>query len=76
MPSRDLELFRANLQSLSRGHQQKVADDAEVSRVYLNRVINGHVNPSMDVASKLASAVGWPLAVMITSEIKEKSPAA
>ena len=76
MPSRDLELFRRNLRTLSRRRQQDVADDAGVSRPYLNRVVNGHVNPSIDVASALAGAVGVSLAVMMSTEINEKSPAA
>lgn len=61
--------FRANLAAFcsERGDIQSLATKAGLSRVYLSRIINGHAEPSLEIASRIADAAEVPLSVMIAS---------
>ena len=69
MPQQETERFRKNLAAAcAEKGVQKIADDAEVHRVFVSRIINGHQVPSLDIAAKLAKAAGFSL-----GEMTEKS---
>jgi transcriptional regulator with XRE-family HTH domain len=64
MPRAELEAFQDNLAEIcaEHGEIQRVADAANISRVYLSRIIHGHVSPSYEVCLQIAEAVGESLA--------------
>jgi transcriptional regulator with XRE-family HTH domain len=59
--------FRENLAALCAGYGQvqRLADEANLSRVYLSRLIHGHCVPSLDVAARIATAAKVPLSAML-----------
>lgn len=63
--------FRANLRKAVAAagvSQRELANDANVSYPYVNRVLNEHVtDPSIDHCEKLAAALGYSLADMLVS---------
>lgn len=74
MASKARENFRANLLPRVNGNQATVADHAGISREYLSRILHGHVNLSMDVAERLAGAVGCDLPSLLAEPVAaEKS---
>ena len=66
MATAESDLFRAKLRPLVNGSQGKIAQQAGISRKHLNQILHGHVNPSLDVACKLAQAVGTPLSSLVS----------
>lgn len=58
--------FRVAMESRSLS-QRDVADRAETSVSYVNRVLQGHVSPGLDQAEKLAKAVHFPLIALLDS---------
>lgn len=58
-----VEYFRRNLGYLcrDRGGVSRAAEKARVSRVYVSYVLHGRHAPSLDVALRLADAVGVSL---------------
>ena len=68
MASPESDRFRANLRILVNGHQGAIAKLAKISRKHLNCILQGHANPTLEVASKLAKAVGRPLASLVSEE--------
>lgn len=67
------EVFRANIGSLcaEHGRVQEVADKAGLSRIHLSRIIHGHCVPTLDVAAKIADAVGIPLDRLLKKSSKK-----
>lgn len=62
------ENFRANIRAAikSRGITQRiVAERAETSAAYVNRVISGEISPSLETCDRLARALGLPLVALI-----------
>ena len=45
--------------------QGKVAENAGISRVFLNRVLQGHSEPTLPIAEKIATATGSSLATIL-----------
>jgi len=45
--------------------QGKVAQNAGISRVFLNRVVQGHSEPTLPVAEKIAAATGSSLSAIL-----------
>ncbi len=68
------EVFAANLASLCAEHGkiQEVADAAELSRVYVSKIINRHAVPTLDVAARIAEALGKTLADMLVKKSSRK----
>ena len=66
MASPESNLFRANLRPLVNGSQEKIAKAAGISRKHLSQILNGHVNPTLEVACSLAKAVDQPLAALVS----------
>jgi transcriptional regulator with XRE-family HTH domain len=68
------EVFVANLASVcaEHGKVQEVADAAKLSRVYVSRIINGHAIPTLDVAARIAEALGFSLAEMLGKKSSRK----
>ena len=62
----DSDFFRTNLRPLVNGNQEKIAQSAGISRKHLSKILNGHVNPSLDVACRLAQAVETPLGTLVS----------
>jgi len=73
MASRESDFFRANLRALVDGSQDKIAESADISRKHLSQILNGHVNPTLEVACRLAKAVNRPLAVLVSEPISAAS---
>ncbi len=67
MAHRQTEVFVANLASLcaEHGKVQQVADHADLSRVYVSKIIHGRAIPTLDVAARIAEALGFSLADML-----------
>lgn len=62
------ENFRDNLRLAmdAKGiSQRRLAELSECSYPYVNRVLQGHVEPSLPQCEKLAKAVGYPLGSLI-----------
>lgn len=78
MAHKQTETFRANLGSLcaEHGRVQEIADKAGLSRIHLSRIIHGHCVPTLDVAAKIADAVGVPLAGLLKKSSKKMTMAA
>ena len=58
--------FRVAMESRSLS-QRDVAERAETSVSYVNRVLQGHTTPGLDQADKLARAVSFPLIALLDS---------
>ena len=67
------ERFRKNVGVLcaEHGRIQEIAEKAGLSRVYLSRVINGHAVPTIDVAARIADALGAPLGELLEKSSKK-----
>jgi DNA-binding phage protein len=65
----DTKAFVANLKIVcaERGSIQRVAAGAEMSRVWLSKILNGHVIPTLDDAIKISEAAGLSLSEMLKS---------
>lgn len=74
MAHRQTEVFVANLAGIcaEHGKVQEVADAAKLSRVYVSRIINGHAIPTLDVAARIAEALGKTLAEMLQKKSGRK----
>lgn len=74
MAHKQTETFVANLASVcaEHGKVQEVADAANLSRVYVSRIINGHAIPTLDVAARIAEALGKSLAEMLQKKSSRK----
>ena len=61
------ERFRKNLEVIcsEHGQVQAIASKAGLSRVYVSRIIHGRSIPTLDVAAKIADAVGIPLSALL-----------
>ena len=64
--------FQRNVAALCAeyGDIQRIADSAGIHRVHLSRIIHGHVVPSIDMASAIASALSVDLKDLIGSRKK------
>lgn len=73
MAQAQTERFRRNLEFLcaEHGQVQAIADKAGVSRVYVSRIIHGRSVPSIDIAARIADAVGIPLADLLEKSSKK-----
>jgi transcriptional regulator with XRE-family HTH domain len=67
-----IDNFLRHLRELTSGKQGDVAERASVSRVYLNRILQGRSMPSLDVAVRLAAAVGYDLGDLMSSTLPER----
>ena len=74
MPRRDTKNFRANLAARCAGHGtiQRVADDAGITRPHLSKIIHGHSVPTLEVASKIAGALGLQLSELLADPAEKK----
>lgn len=61
--------FAANLAALcaEHGEVQRIATKADITRVYLSKIIHGRATPTIEVASKIAEALGLPLGELLKS---------
>jgi len=62
--------FRQNLRTalqVKEWSQRDLADKAETSNPYVNRVLQGKTSPSLEQCEKFANAVGYPLAALLGS---------
>ena len=67
------EIFRMNLSDLchKRGiSQRKLAATSQLSFVHVNRILRGHVDPSLSVCEQLASALWEPLVKLLVESGK------
>jgi transcriptional regulator with XRE-family HTH domain len=55
--------------------QRELARRAETAQPFVNRVLQGRQTPSLDVADRLADAVGVTLAELLDQKIKSKKSA-
>lgn len=62
------DAFRLAIVPHCKGKQEKVAKDAGISRVFLNKILQGHSEPSLETAASIAKAVGISLDAAITSD--------
>lgn len=65
-----LNNFRSNLRTAMEAHslsQQQVADKAEMSQPYVNRVLQGKTEPGLEQCERLSKAVGFPLIALLAS---------
>ena len=70
MDMKAAENFRINLRVALESRdmtQQQVAQLGQMSLAYVNRVLRGHTNPSLDQCERLARAVSFPLIALLTS---------
>lgn len=77
MPREEIKRFRENVAALCAGHGEKVrlAEKAEISAVFLSKIINGHSEPSYETALKISDALGVPLEVLSTPPKKIRQTA-
>lgn len=77
MAHRQTEVFRHNLAALcsEHGRIQEIADKANLSRVFLSRIINGHAVPTLDVAARIADAAKMPLSGLLKKSRKNLAAA-
>ena len=64
------ENFRRNVAMLSKMQgvtQSDLARDAGISRVYLNRLIHGHYEPSLRICERIAVALRVPLELLLAA---------
>ena len=68
------EVFAANLASVcaEHGKVQEVATAANLSRVYVSKIINRRAVPTLDVAARIAEALGKTLAEMLRKKSSRK----
>lgn len=73
MARREVVLFRKNVGILCEEHGriQGVADQANISRVYLSKIINGHSTPTIEIALQIADALGYSLADLMSPHPKK-----
>lgn len=74
-----LENFRANLRSrmAREGVSQRVlADRAGVHYTYINRVLAGAQNPSIDICERLGDAIGATVAELVQPPKKNSARSA
>lgn len=60
--------FRTNLRTALEARtisQQKLAERAEMSQPYVNRVLQGKTSPSLMQCERMARAVGFPLIALL-----------
>jgi putative transcriptional regulator len=78
MPHPKADNFRRNLAIAcsEHGRIQNVADDAGVSRVYLSRIIHGKSVPTLEVAARIADALGIPLSDLLEKKSRNLRPVA
>lgn len=70
--------FRANVADTmeARGmNQAALAERAGVTRVTINRLLNGHHVPMLDAAGQIAEALGVPLSLLLAEPRKKFSKA-
>lgn len=62
-----LENFRKNLETCLQKHgaQTELADAADVSRGFINDVLKGRKNPSLDVAVRMCDVLGVSIEQML-----------
>ena len=64
-----MEAFRLNLQSFFNDPEQptitQVAEELQTSRPFLSRLINGHSEVSIQMAERIAGAIGVPLVTLL-----------
>lgn len=62
----------ANIESLiANGHTQaELAECAGISRVQMNRILNGHSKPEIDTCEALAVAFGFPPIALLLSPLE------
>lgn len=67
--TQEAENFRRNVAAACdvHGSKQELADNAGISNVYLSKIIHGKATPTIDVASKIAGALGVPLGKLLKS---------
>ena len=67
LPRRDTTNFRLNLAVLcaEHGEIQNVSKRANITRPYLSKIIHGHATPTIDVASRVAYALGIALSDLL-----------
>ena len=70
MATPESDRFRENLRPLVDGNQERVAEAAGISRKHLSFILNGHAIPSLDVAGKLARAVGSSLPALVSEAVQ------
>ncbi len=70
MPKNAVDSFRLSIIALCKGRQEKVAKKAGISRVFLNKILQGHSEPSLETAAKIAAALNISLDEAITSVSK------
>lgn len=68
-----MEKFQDNLRVLCEGRQGQIAEAAGISRIHLNRIINGHRDPSLDIVIRLADALNVSLDDLCTDAEKKFS---
>lgn len=68
MASNTAERFRKNIAPLCKGKQEEIADKAGISRVFLNRILQGKSEPSLGIAENIAKAVGVSLDTATTCD--------
>jgi transcriptional regulator with XRE-family HTH domain len=64
------DYFRKNLRTAMEAKevtQVELATALETSAPYVSRVLNGHTSPSLDQCEKMARAVGFPLAALLSA---------
>lgn len=65
--------FRGNVRSAMRAKgwsQDKLATTADLSRPFLNRVLQGKQEPSLEVCDRIADALHYPLSDLLASPKK------
>lgn len=75
MAHEQTETFRENLEVIcaEHGRVQEVATKAGLSRIHLSRIIHGHCVPTLDVAAKIADAIGMPLTRLLKKTSRKLS---
>jgi transcriptional regulator with XRE-family HTH domain len=68
MKVQSLNHFRTNLRALMAEReftQRSIAEKAETSYAYINRVLTGKAHPALDFCDRIADALGVPLTDML-----------
>lgn len=65
-----VDSFRLAIVAHCKGRQEQVAKEAGISRVFLNKILQGHSEPSLETAAKIATALNISLDEAITSASK------
>lgn len=71
MATAETRRFRAVLafHCANHGEVQRIADRAGITRPYLSKVLHGKAVPSIEIASKIATALDITLADMVAEKI-------